>query len=126
MRPYLIPVAFLLTCAVLARADEPKPLFDGAHWKLPNLGLECESRKCWGPNDYDRKSLPQVTPNCKGAVDDYCRKTVPNVTPNACGSVNDYCPKTCPISPGKLVEPWYSLGTSALGAGPCQRCPSKR
>jgi hypothetical protein len=106
MRTYLIPVAFLLTCAVLARADEPTPLFDALHWKLPKLGMEWESSKCWGPNDYDRKSLPQLTPNCKGAVD-------------------DYCPKTCPISLGKLTEAWYSLGSSALGVGPCQRCPSK-
>ena len=127
MKRCLISVALLCACGALAKGDDPSPLFDGAHWKFPKLGLEWESRKCWGPDDYDRKALPQVAPNCRGNVDDYCRKAMPNVTPNACGSVDDYCRKTCPICPGPLTAPSYSLGAPAPSVqAHCQPCLPKQ
>jgi hypothetical protein len=125
MKPLSIPVAFLLTCSLLAKAEDP-PLFDGARSSSPKLRVEWENRKCWGPDDYDVKSPPCIAPNAKGKVDDYCRKAMPAVSPNVCGKVDDYCPKTCPLLFGKLAEPWYSLGPPAgPGQGPCQSCPPK-
>lgn len=101
----------------LASAADPWPLFDGQRWTFPKLKTEWSQRSCWCPDDYDRKTLPCVSPNAKGCVDDYNFKPMPCVSPNAKGCVDDYCPKTCPLFLHKPTEPWYSCGTPPAGSG---------
>jgi hypothetical protein len=124
MRPCLCVAVLLVTCA--ARADEPRPLFDGCRWALPKLCDEWRQRACWCPDDYCRKTLPCVPPNVRGCGDDYCRKTLPVVPCNARGCTDDYCPKTCPLFLGSLCQPWYTCGPpQGCGAGPCRNCLPK-
>jgi hypothetical protein len=115
MRPCLCLVALLVTCVPVARAEEPRQLFDGCRWAFPKLCEQWHQRCCWCPDDYCAKPLPCVPPNAKGCVDDYCRKPLPCVPPNAKGCVDDYCPRTCPLFLGRLCEPWYTCGPPCGG-----------
>jgi hypothetical protein len=101
-----------------AFASAAEPLYDGCRWYLPRLRQEWNARKCWCPDDYDRKKQPCVSPNQKGCVDDYCRKSLPCVPPNPKGCKDDYCPKNCPLYLGCLCQPWYSCGSPPCG-NPC-------
>jgi hypothetical protein len=122
MRPWLCLVVALGMCVVHARADGPWLLFDGGHWAFPKLRDEWRQRDCWCPNDYDRKTLPQVPCNAKGCGDDYCGKSLPVVPANTRGCVDDYCPTRCPLFLGRLCEPWYTCGSPAE---PSQGCKSQ-
>jgi hypothetical protein len=111
-----LTLALFALCVSNARADEPKPLYDGSHWNWPKLIGDWKLRACWCPNDYRAKTMPKTCPNASGCVDDYRQKSLPCAVPNAKGCVDDYSPKTCPLTLGKLFESWYSCGSNA---GPC-------
>jgi hypothetical protein len=97
-------------CLTAARAEPPKPVYDGCKWFKPKLCEEWRSRACWCPDDYCAKCLPKVPPNPKGCCDDYCPKTPPCVPPNPKGCCDDYTPRCCPLWIGPLVLPWYTCG----------------
>jgi hypothetical protein len=118
MRPCICLVVALALGASLAQADEPRLLFAGHRRALPRLG-EGWQKRCWCPDDYDRKILPTIPCNAKGCGDDYCRKTFPRVPCNPKGCGDDYCPKSLPLSLGNLCEPWYRCGPAAGGTGSC-------
>jgi hypothetical protein len=125
MRPCLCLAALLVAACPPARADEPRPLFDGCNWWFPKLCAEWRARHCWCPDDYCPKKLPCVPCTPRGCVDDYCPKKLPCVPCNPRGCVDDYCPKTCPIWLGPLCQPWYTCGPPEPCGAPCQKCPAK-
>jgi hypothetical protein len=111
-------VLLMTSVSSSAYAGEPWLLFDGQHWFMPKL-RNLAHKRCWCPDDYDRKTLPTVPCNAKGCGDDYCRKAFPEVPHNAKGCGDDYCRKNYPLLLGNLCEPWYRCGHVENGTRSC-------
>jgi hypothetical protein len=126
MKPASRAAALVVAWALFlsfAGAEPPRPLFDGCRWWFPGLCEQWRQRRCWCPDDYCPKALPQVSPVPCGCTDDYCPKPLPCVPRVPCGCVDDYCPKGCPIALPRTCEPWYTCGPACKPPAPVRTLP---